>query len=139
MRLCGLLTVALMAATVMAGAARAGSDSKTAKICAAAEARYVELFGKAPSEEPVTVVTMYKYTFCPVDLTVKPGTTVRWVNVDKRTSHSVQVPNTGEPESDRMFSEESFEMTFDKPGLFGYICVPHWEEYEMIGSVIVKP
>ena len=139
MRISGLFSVALMAATVAAAAAAAEMDSKTAEICAEAEARYVELFGKASSEEPVTVVLMYKYTFCPPDIAVKAGTTLRWVNVDKRTSHSVQVPDTGEPESDRLFSEEAFEMTFEKPGEYGYICVPHWESYDMIGSITVEP
>ena len=43
------------------------------------------------------------------------------------------------PESDRLFPEESFEMTFDKPGIYGYICVPHWESYDMVGTITVKP
>ena len=90
---------ALMATLAVAGGE---DDEKTAKICAEAEERYVELFGKPSAEEEgVTVVTMYKYNFCPGEITVPVGTTVRWVNVDKRTSHSVIVK--GEPESDRAF------------------------------------
>ena len=80
-------------------------------ICEEAEERYVELLGKPSAEEDgVTVVKMYKYRFCPVNITVPVGTTVRWVNVDKRTSHSVIVD--GEPDSDRAFPEEILEYTF---------------------------
>ncbi len=112
------------------------TDEKTAKICAEAEERYVELFGAPSSEaEGVTVVKMYKYTFCPIELTVKVGTTVRWVNVDKRTSHSVIVKD--EPESDRAFPEESVEFTFLTPDIQDYLCGPHWEKRDMIGRITV--
>ena len=111
-------------------------DDKKAAICAEAEERYVELFG-APSDEAdgVTIVKMYKYNFCPGELVVPVGTTVRWVNVDKRTSHSVIVPN--EPESDRAFPEETIEFTFLTEGDQVYLCGPHWETQKMIGMVTV--
>ena len=124
---------ALMATLAVAGGE---DDEKTAKICAEAEERYVELFGKPSAEEEgVTVVTMYKYNFCPGEITVPVGTTVRWVNVDKRTSHSVIVK--GEPESDRAFPEEALEFTFLTPGSDEYLCGPHWETQKMIGMVTV--
>lgn len=133
----------LMAATLAAMLVHApvalASDDETAKICAEADERYTEIYGKAPSDEPVTIVTMYKYTFCPVDVTVKPGTTVRWVNIDKRTSHSYWFRDDGQEESDRLFPEESAEQTFDIPGEFSYLCGPHWETRGMIGKVIVEP
>ncbi|MEP3274844.1 MAG: plastocyanin/azurin family copper-binding protein [Stappiaceae bacterium] len=114
------------------------NDDKTAAICGEAEKRYVELFGHPSSdEEGITVVTMYKYKFCPAHLTVPVGTTVRWVNVDKRTSHSVVVKDT--PESDRLFPEETFEFTFLLPGDQDYLCGPHWETQNMIGMVTVEP
>lgn len=111
-------------------------DDKTARICAEAEERYQEIFGAPSSEaEGVTVVKMYNYTFCPVELTVKVGTTVRWVNVDKRTSHSVIVKD--EPESERAFPEESVEFTFLTPHTEDYLCGPHWEKRDMIGRITV--
>ncbi|MHA6268240.1 cupredoxin domain-containing protein [Aliiroseovarius sp. CAU 1755] len=111
-------------------------DDKTAAICAEAEDRYVELFGHpSDQEEGVVVVKMYKYNFCPGELVVPVGTTVRWVNVDKRTSHSVIVPN--EPESDRAFPEETIEYTFLTEGDQEYLCGPHWETQNMIGMVTV--
>lgn len=107
------------------------------ELCAEAEARYVDMFGHPSAEEEgVTVVTMYKYNFCPAQITVPVGTIVRWVNVDKRTSHSVIVP--GEPESDRAFPEESIEFMFLTAGEKPYLCGPHWETYDMIGMVTVE-
>ncbi len=115
----------------------AGEDN-AAGICAEAEERYVDLFGQASAEaEGVTVVKMYKYNFCPAAITVPAGTTVRWVNVDKRTSHSVLSPQAEMPESDRAFPEESVEFTFLTPGDQEYLCGPHWETQEMIGMVTV--
>ena len=115
----------------------AGSDEQTA-LCTDAEARFVEMFGYPSSEEEgVTVVTMYKYNFCPAQITVPVGTIVRWVNVEKRTSHSVIIPD--EPESDRAFPEESIEFMFLTAGENPYLCGPHWETYDMIGMVTVEP
>ena len=98
----------------------------------------MELVGEASADaDGVTVVTMYKYNFCPAEIEVPVGTTVRWVNVDKRTSHSVLVKDSGEPESDRAFPEESIEFTFLVPGPQDYLCGPHWETQNMIGMVTV--
>lgn len=116
-------------------ASTAFADDKK-DICAEAEERYTDLFGAPSAEaEGVTVVTMYKYNFCPKEITVPVGTTVRWVNVDKRTSHSVKVGN--EPESDRAFPEEVIEFTFLTEGEQDYLCGPHWETQKMIGMVTV--
>lgn len=131
------LLPALLISVLAATSAMAGGD-EISEICAEAEERYVELIGHPSSEEEgVTVVTMYKYNFCPAQITVPVGTTVRWVNVDKRTSHSVIVKGSGEPESDRVFPEEIIEFTFLVPGDQDYLCGPHWEVQNMIGMVTV--
>ena len=136
MRLLTVFSLSLLAAT--AALPVSGKDEEKAAICAEAEERYVELFGEASANaEGVTVVTMYKYNFCPAEIEVPVGTTVRWVNVDKRTSHSVLVKDSGEPESDRAFPEESIEFTFLVPGPQDYLCGPHWETQNMIGMVTV--
>ncbi|WP_235477727.1 cupredoxin domain-containing protein [Aliiroseovarius crassostreae] len=124
--------------TCLAAAPTWAKEKDMTKICGEAEERYVELFGHPSSEEEgVTVVKMYKYSFCPVDLTVPLGTTVRWVNVDKRTSHSVIVKGSGEPESDRAFPEEFLEFTFLTDGPQEILCGPHWETRDMIGRITV--
>lgn len=132
--LSALLLVGLVATPASA------REKDMAKICAKAEDRYVELFGHpSADEEGVTIVKMYKYSFCPQELTVPLGTTVRWVNVDKRTSHSVLVQGSGEPESDRAFPEESIEFTFLTDGPQEILCGPHWETQDMIGRITVAP
>ncbi|WP_415716056.1 plastocyanin/azurin family copper-binding protein [Roseibium sp.] len=116
----------------------AAAEDDNAALCAEAEERYVDMFGHPSADEDgVTVVTMYKYRFCPEEISVPVGTTVRWVNVDKRTSHSVILKDLGEPESDRLFPEEAFEFTFLSAGEQNYLCGPHWETQDMIGRVTV--
>ncbi len=125
---------------LIAGSPALAADAETATICAEAEERYAEVFGQPSSAvEDANIVLMYKYKFCPAELTVPTGTTVRWVNVDKRTSHSVLLKDGSEPESPRLFPEEVFELTFLTPGAQDYLCGPHWETQQMIGMVTVEP
>ncbi len=134
-----LLSVVLIASCVfIAVTPAAAEDAKKAALCAEAEGRFVEMFGHPSADEDgVDIVLMYKYNFCPTEITVQVGTTVRWVNVDKRTSHSVILPD--EPESDRAFPEEMLEFTFLVAGDQAYLCGPHWETQKMIGMVRVIP
>jgi plastocyanin len=69
---------------------------------------------------------------------VKQGATVRWINVDRRTSHSVWFKEAGRGESERAFPEELVEMTIDlPPGEHPYLCGPHWEREGMVGRLRV--
>ena len=133
--------VPLLLALGLAFPAQAETDpDKIAAICTEAATRYTDAYGHPPAEEEgVNVVLMYKYTFCPERIEVPLGSTVRWVNVDKRTSHSTWFRDAGQPESDRLFPEESAEQTFEVPGEFDYLCGPHWESHDMIGKVVVTP
>lgn len=109
------------------------------QICAKAEKRYKKYFGKPSADEPVTIVKMYKYTFCPALVTIKQGESVRWVNVDF-TSHSTWFKQAGKEEGERLFRKEMSEMKFDlPPGDYPYLCGPHWESDGMIGKVTVTP
>lgn len=120
-----------------AAAEEAPFNDETKAVCAEAEERFAAQGGK---KEPGKVtVLMYKYRYCPPNVTVKTGTTVRWINVDKRTSHSVWLKEAGEPESDRMFNLEWYEFSFTKPGKYPYICGPHAVEEKMVGHVTVTP
>lgn len=108
------------------------------KICAKAEARYKKLFPDAKDKAGTVVVKLYKYTFCPANIAVKPGTTVKWINVDRRTSHSVWMKAAGEKESERFFPEEIWSFTFMSPGKYPYLCGPHWKQEDMYGHVSVE-
>ena len=68
-------------------------------------------------------------------LTIKAGTTVKWVNMEKRQYHSVWFEAEGFSEADYIFPEESWERTFDEPGTYPYHCEPH---EEMTGTIIVE-
>lgn len=81
-------------------------------------------------------VGMDKNQFMPKVLRVAPGTTVEWVNDEKRTSHSVFFEKEGLAESDRLFPGESWKRTFDKPGTYPYRCGPH---PDMVGTIEVGP
>ncbi|WP_310620597.1 cupredoxin domain-containing protein [Flexibacterium corallicola] len=132
------LTLALSGLLIMGSDVLAADD--TSKLCAKAEQRYVELYGQPSAKvSDAVVVKMYKYRFCPEKVSVRAGTTVRWVNVDKRTSHTVHLNETNEPESLRLFPKETFEFTFLSAGEQKYLCGPHWETQKMIGMVSVTP
>jgi plastocyanin len=81
-------------------------------------------------------VTILDYKFDPAQLTVKVGATVRWVNAEKRVTHSVLFSGPGGYESERFFPGESWQRTFDKPGRYPYGCGPH---PEMRGQIEVTP
>lgn len=105
-------------------------------VCAEAERRYAGMAEAEKAPAGTVPVLMYQFTFCPAEVTVKPGTTVRWINVE-RTSHSVWLKDKGEPESDRLFMGEGWAFTFQAPGEYPYLCGPHWESDKMVGKVVV--
>ncbi len=85
---------------------------------------------------PVVEVSIEKYEFIPHELKIKAGTTVKWTNNEKRTSHSILFPEEGGLESERLLPGDSYERIFDKPGIYPYTCTPH---PEMSGVIEVTP
>lgn len=83
-------------------------------------------------QDAVVRVVIDKYRFEPPAVNVAPGTVVEWVNLEKRTSHSVIVE--GQPESDRLFPGETYRFRFDAPGRYSVRCGPH---PDMMGTVEV--
>ncbi|MCC5860235.1 MAG: cupredoxin domain-containing protein [Ectothiorhodospiraceae bacterium] len=83
----------------------------------------------------VVTVEMRDYGFHPAELEIKAGTTVRWVNMERRANHDVYFPelDLGSP---RLFPEESWEHRFDEPGSHAYYCRPH-EDRDMRGVILV--
>jgi plastocyanin len=80
-------------------------------------------------------VTIQDYRFLPAEVRIKAGDTVKWVNREKRTSHSVLFAAENGLESERMFPQEHWQRTFAKQGSYGYRCGPH---EEMRGLVVVE-
>lgn len=73
----------------------------------------------------VAEVGIAQMRFDPQQIKISAGTTVKWVNHEKRTNHSVLFDQEGLPESERLFPGESWQRTFDKPGIYPYRCGPH--------------
>lgn len=130
------LAIGFVAAGATADEVEMTPDRENA--CADAEVKFKEDYSDYKVEPGVVLVKVYKYNFCPVNLTVKKGTRVRWLNIDKRTSHSVWMKDAGIKESERFFPEEMFEFTFQDSGPYPYLCGPHWETQKMRGFVRVS-
>lgn len=90
------------------------------------------LAGQSLAQTVEVGIKDYKYE--PAELTVKVGTTVKWINNEKRVSHSVLFAGPGGFESERFFPGDSWQRTFDKPGVYPYTCGPH---PEMKATIIV--
>ena len=95
----------------------------------------------APVLSDEYTVGMEGWEFNPPELTIKVGDTVIWYN-DDDTAHNIafeiefaDAPTMNKPQKVRMTEKWSF--TFDKPGVYKYICKIH-RNYDMNGVVIVK-
>jgi plastocyanin len=80
-----------------------------------------------------TLVHIENFTFAQQAITVKPGTTVTWVN-DDDIPHTVVATN-GSFKSKVLDTGERFSFTFAKAGQFGYFCSLH---PHMTGKVVVR-
>jgi len=92
------------------------------------------LFSFAAAAGTVVEVGIAGYRFDPPVVTIKAGDSVRWVNREKRTSHSVVFPAENGRESERLFPGEEYVRRFAHPGRHAYQCGPH---PEMKGEVVV--
>lgn len=80
-----------------------------------------------PSLAQSVDVGIKDYKYDPPEVKVKVGTAVKWINHEKRTSHSILFTGPGGFESERIFPGESWLRVFDKPGTYPYTCGPHPE------------
>ena len=107
----------ILAATVALGAAGA-ANAEDAK--AAVDPKMVE-------------VHIDNFAFTPAELTIAPGTTVKWINRDDIPHTVVEKAITFK--SKPMDTDESFTHTFDAVGNVEYFCSLH---PHMTGKIIVK-
>ena len=82
----------------------------------------------APPKAADNEVDIFIYDFMPMTLTVKVGTTVKWINNDE-AEHTI-VAKDGTFVSDALKTKDikpgdSFSFTFDKEGTFEYECSIH--------------
>ena len=84
-------------------------------------------------------VSMKGLAFEPADVTVKTGDTVTWTN-DEAVGHDVTKEGGPGPEFSSgdpggMQEGDTFEQTFDMPGMIEYVCTVH---SNMTGTVNVE-
>lgn len=90
--------------------------------------------GSAIAASPVPpLVHIANFTFAQATITVRPGSTVSWVN-DDDIPHTVVAADKSF-KSKVLDTGERFSFTFAKPGQFAYFCSLH---PHMTGKVIVK-
>ena len=87
----------------------------------------------APTDGKTVEVAISNFTFTPNELTIAPGTTVKWVNHDD-IPHLVAEKALAF-KSQALDTNDSFSFTFTKPGDVEYFCVLH---PHMIGKITVK-
>jgi plastocyanin len=68
-------------------------------------------------------VSIQNYAFQPQNVTISPGTTVRWTNADSATHTSTS--DTGVWNSGTLNQGQSFQYTFNTPGTYTYHCDVH--------------
>lgn len=77
-------------------------------------------------------IIIREYQYQPAELVIPAGTTVKWINDEKRVSHSILFAGPDGFESERIFPGESWERTFDQPGSYPFSCGPHPEMHGII-------
>lgn len=126
-RIVKTIWVAFMTIAIVAAAASAGpGDSKKATTA-----------NKPTTAEP-TIVQVSSFKFDPKVLTVKVGTTVRWVNKGGR--HTVAADDGSFTSTGLNEENAFFDYTFKKAGKFPYHCSFHGDKggKDMAGTVIVQ-
>ena len=99
-----------------------------AAAAAVLQARAALAEGARPAE-----VRIAQHRYLPREITVSPGTTLRWVNEDE-DPHTVTADG-GAFASRGIDLHEAFTFTFSAPGTYRYHCALH---PGMTGKVVVK-
>lgn len=76
-------------------------------------------------------VTIQGFAFNPSSITISPGDTVKWTNMDSAT-HTVTGDNIS---SGNLKNGDTYKQTFTKPGTYNYQCSIH---PSMKGMIVVK-
>src|SRR6476619_2825337 len=86
-----------------------------------------------PAQAADTQVLIDSFTFTPQRITVKPGSTVTWIN-DDDDSHTV-ASSSKLFKSKALDTGDKFSFTFTTPGTYAYFCSVH---PHMTGAVVVE-
>jgi plastocyanin len=87
----------------------------------------------AADAQPANAVIIKNFDFAPMFLTVKPGVTVTWKNLDGEP-HTITSAD-GLFRSGALDTNESYSFKFDRPGTYKYVCSIH---PRMTAAIVVK-
>lgn len=97
-----------------------------------------------PGDDVVEIHMTTGLTFAPAQVTISPGTKVRWIN-DSQVFHTVTPQDTLQPGVWKEVETSSvgpvFEFTFNVPGqTYVYRCEPHSTDFAngMVGRIVVR-
>lgn len=95
----------------------------------------------AAAAQPATVIAISGFQFFPGELTVPPGTEIRWHNEDA-PEHLLRSGGPNEPDRGGQFGSEtlrtgdSFALVLSEPGAYPYFCELH---SRMQGRITITP
>src|ERR1700692_947457 len=90
--------------------------------------------GWAQTAAPAGAVSIDNFTFTPVSLKVKAGTTVTWTNRDD-IPHGIASSDNAFKKSKALDTDDSYSFTFATPGTYQYFCYIH---PHMVGTIVVE-
>ena len=88
----------------------------------------------APSGAKTLDVTIQNFAYSPNPLTIDPGDTIRWTNLDS-ASHSAVTVQAGFV-TQVLSQGQSTTTLFDRPGTYEYVCAVHGAS--MRGTIVVR-
>lgn len=111
------------------GARQSSDSSSTSSTTSTDAASSDDMLTATTQQNEVVTVTMKNSQFSPQKITIKPGTTVKWVNEDT-VRHNVVAANendtSGLPADNALFGKGgTYQYTFNTVGTFDYKCTPH--------------
>jgi plastocyanin len=90
--------------------------------------------GKEAEAAAGTAVGIVNFLFEPQEAQVSPGTKVTWTNKDSAPHNVQDLSDLNIPISKDLAQNETFSITYEKPGTYPYVCSLHpW----MTGTVKV--
>ena len=92
-------------------------------ICAFAGATLAAWFDASAATNAPVRIDIRKFAFAPQEITIAPGSTVRWVN-DDETPHTVAAEDSSFV-SPGLDTQDGYEHAFDKEGDITYFCTVH--------------
>lgn len=100
--------------------------------------------GASFAETPTVTVELIGFEFVPREVTIAPGTAVRWVDTDGMFHSVSNGTGSDDPNAFLLFNEvlaspgQEFVFTFAAAGEYPYFCLFH-EALDMKGRVTVGP